>query len=149
MNTANLLTWFIRFGHVAGGAIWLGGYLLLAFVIIPALTKGRNEALERLSHLSVRVLTYAGTATIVFGLLLVARTRGYGNLFTGEWGAIIITCTVIALALLGIGDGGLRPALRRLPETGNATPARRLALIGFVLTVLAVAFMTWALYAVS
>ena len=116
-------------------------------VMIPALTKGRNETLEQLSQLSVRVLSYVGTGTIVFGLFLVTRTRGYGELFTGEWGAIIIACIVIAVALLGIGDGGLRPALRRLPVTGKATSARRLALIGFALTLLAVAFMTRALYA--
>jgi len=144
-----LLSWLFRFGHVAGGAIWLGGYLLLAFVMIPALAKERNETLEQLSHYTVRILTYAGTATIMFGLLLVTRTRGYDSLLTGEWGAIIISCIVIAVVLLGIGDAGLRPALRRIKETGDVNPAKRFALLGFALTVLAVALMTRALYASS
>ncbi len=114
--------------------------------MIPALAKRGDETLNQLAQFTVRVLTYTGTGTIFFGLLLVTRTRGYANLFRGEWGAIIISCMVIAVVLLGIGDGALRPALRRLPETGDAAPARRLALLGFVLTVLAVGLMTRALY---
>ena len=145
-----LLTWLIRYGHVAAGAVWLGGYLVLAFIIIPALAKSGDEALNQLAQFTVRVLTYTGTVTIFFGLLLVTRTRGYGTILRGgEWGAIIISCIVIAVALLGIGDGALRPALRRLPETRDATPARRLAILGFVLTVLAVGLMTRAIYALS
>ncbi len=146
MNADVLFTWLFRYGHVVGGAVWLGGYLVLAFVMIPALTKGRDETLEQLSHFTVRVLTYTGTATIIFGLLLVPRTRGYDNLLVGEWGGIILSCVVIAIVLLEIGDGGLRPALRRIQETGNARPAGRLALLGFALTVLAVGLMTRALY---
>ncbi len=149
MNVAVLIAWLFRFAHVAAGAMWLGGYLVLAFLMIPALAKSGNETLEQLTHLTVRVLTYVGTATIFFGLLLVTRTRGFASLFTGEWGAIIITCFIISIALLGLGDSGIRPALRRLPTTGNAAPAQRLALIGFGLTILAVALMTRALYATS
>jgi hypothetical protein len=55
---------------------------------------------------------------------------------------------VIAVALLGIGDGALRPALRRL-ASGDVTvsvAARRWALIGFALTVIAVGVMTGAVY---
>lgn len=149
MNTAVLLTWLYRYGHVVAGAIWLGGYLVLAFLLIPALAKEGHERLLQLSNLTVRVLTYTGTATIFFGLLLVPRTRGYGSLLAGEWGALILTCMVVAVALLGIGDGGLRPALRRLAETGDAGAAQRLALLGFGLSVVAVGLMTRALYAAS
>lgn len=149
MNTTILLTWLIRYGHVAAGAIWVGGYLVLAFLMIPALAKNTNDALEQLCHLTVRVLTYTGTATIFFGLLLVTRTRGFGSFFKGEWGAIMIICIVISIALLGIGDGGLRPALRRIKETGNVQPARRLAMLAFGLTILAVGLMTRALYVTS
>lgn len=147
MDTTNLLTWLVRFGHVVGGATWLGGYLVLAFILIPALTREKNETLVQLAHVTVRVLTYVGTGTLVFGLWLITRTRGYGSVFRGEWGAIILICIIIAVGLLGLGDGGLRPALRRLSETGDAAPARRLALVSFGLTVLATALMTRALYA--
>ena len=149
MSTTVLLTWLFRYAHVAAGAMWLGGYLVLAFVMIPALAEERDERLEQLTHFTVRVLTYIGTMTLFFGTLLVTRTRGYGVLFEGEWGTIIILCFVITIALLGIGDGGLRPAIRRMKDTGDIRPARRLALLGFGLTVLAVGLMTRALYAAS
>lgn len=117
MTLAATVTWLVRYGHVVGGGLWLGGYLVLAFLLIPALAKGESAPLERLTETTVRVLTYAGTATIFFGLLLVPRTRGFDRLFQGEWGGIIVACSVIAVALLGIGDGALRPALRRVSTT--------------------------------
>ena len=136
MNTTLLVTWLLRYGHVAAGAMWLGGYLVLAFVMIPALARERDERLEHLTHFTVRVLTYVGTATLFFGMLLVTRTRGYGVLLEGEWGTIIILCFILTIVLLGIGDGALRPAIRRMKDTGDIRPARRLALLGFGLTVL-------------
>lgn len=148
MSAAATLTWLVRYGHVAAGALWLGGYLVLAFLLVPALAKRDEEGvLERLTLTTVRVLSYTGTATIFFGLLLVPRTRGYESLLGGEWGGIMVSCIVIAVALLGLGDSALRPALRRLKETRDVRPARRLALLGFALSVLAVGLMTRALYA--
>lgn len=148
MSAAATLTWLVRYGHVAAGALWLGGYLVLAFVLVPALAKGGGAGvLERLTLTTVRVLTYTGTATIFFGLLLVPRTRGYDDLLGGEWGGLIVSCVVIAVALLGLGDSALRPALRRLKETGDVKAAQRFALLGFALSLLAVGLMTRALYA--
>lgn len=148
MSAAATLTWLVRYGHVAAGALWLGGYLVLAFLLVPALAKqGGEGSLLRLTLSTVRVLSYTGTATIFFGLLLVPRTRGYDNLLGGEWGGIIVSCIVIAVALLGLGDSALRPALRRLKETRDVRTAQRLALLGFALSLLAVGLMTRALYA--
>lgn len=148
MSAAATLTWLVRYGHVAAGALWLGGYLVLAFLLVPALAKRDEEGvLERLTLTTVRVLSYTGTATIFFGLLLVPRTRGYGSLLGGEWGGIVVACIVIAVALLGLGDSALRPALRRLKETRDVRPAQRFALIGFALSLLAIGLMTRALYA--
>ena len=139
------VSWLIRYGHVLGAAIWVGGYALLVFVIIPLLGKGANEILVRLAITTVRVLTYTGTLTMGFGIVLITRTRGFSNLFGSAWGALIITGFVIALALLGIGDGALRPAILRISKAGDA-PARRWAIAGFVLTVLAVGVMTGATF---
>jgi hypothetical protein len=52
---------------------------------------------------------------------------------------------VIAIVLLGIGDGALRPAILRIRKTGDAS-ARCWAIAGFVLTVLAVGVMTGATF---
>ncbi len=148
MTLAATVTWLIRYGHVVGGALWVGGYIVLAFLLIPALAKGA-AGLESLAETTVRVLTYSGMATIFFGLILVLRTRGYDSLFKGEWGGIVTVCIVIAVALLGIGDGALRPALRNLKETKDIRPARRFALLGFALTLIAVGLMTRAIYVPS
>ncbi len=146
---AVLLTWLIRYGHVLSGGVWVGGYALMVLVVVPLMAKGTHEVLNSLAIRAVRVLTYAGMLTIAFGIVLISRTRGVGNLLHGEWGGIVIMCLVIAIALLGLGDGALRPALRRLATTGDAKAARRYALLGFGLTILAVGLMTRALYASS
>lgn len=143
------ITWLIRFGHVLGGAVWVGGYALIALVIAPLLERERSATLGGLAIAAVRILTYAGTLTIGFGLVLITRTRGLGNLFGGEWGALIILSFIAAVALLGIGDGALRPALRRLAEGEAGGKARRWAIIGFAITILTIGMMTRALYAGS
>ena len=142
-------TWLIRYGHVLGGAVWVGGYALLALVIVPLLERERSATLGRMAIAAVRVLTYAGTLTLGFGIALITRTRGFGSLFGGEWGALIIASFVTAIALLGIGDGALRPALRRLAAGQEGGAARRWAFAGFALTVLAIGMMTRAYYAGS
>ena len=117
-----VLTWLVRFGHVLGAACWVGGYAVLALVLIPRLVREPDGRLAWVAAACVRVLSYAGTATILFGLVLITRSRGMGNLLTGEWGAIVLTSAALAIALMGIGDGALRPALARLADGG--TPRR-------------------------
>ena len=141
----SLLAWIIRYGHVVSAAVWVGGYALLAFLIVPLLGKGASEMLVRLSVNAVRFLTYTGTLTIAFGLILITRTRGFDHLFGTTWGSLVLVALLIAIILLGIGDGALRPALRKSPATGNAR-VRQWAIIGFVLTVIAVGVMTGATY---
>lgn len=144
-----ILLWFFRYGHVLAATAWTGGYLLFTFVLVPLIQREPTPALLRFGISTVRVMTYSGTATIVFGLLLITRTRGFASVGRGEWGSIIVTCIIIAVALLGIGDGALRPRLRRMAEGGSAPSLQRIALAGFVLSALAVGLMTRALYAGS
>ncbi|MCB9078279.1 MAG: hypothetical protein H6631_11840 [Anaerolineaceae bacterium] len=145
-----MITWLIRYGHVLGAGLWVGGYALLALVIIPLLDKENHSVLIRIALTSVRVLTYAGTATLLFGLALITRTRGLASLTRGgEWGAIMIIGFIMAVIVLGIGDAALRPALKHLWATGDSRRARRWAWIGLILTILAIGFMTRAIYAVS
>jgi putative copper export protein len=144
-----LIPWLFRYGHVLAACIWVGGYVILALVIIPRLAAGADERLAWLAAAIVRALTYAGTATIIFGILLITRTRGFASLIGGEWGALVIASSVAAIVLMGLGDGAMRPALARLAATGDAGPARRLALLGLALTVLTIGLMTRAVYAGS
>lgn len=145
------LTWLVRFLHVLGAAFWVGGYAVMALVVIPLLADGQHEPIRRVALGATRVLSFSGTLTILAGAFLVARTRGYGRLLGGEWGAIVIACAVLAFALMAIGDAGLRPALRRLgPDAGGSVAvAQRWAVAGLLLGVVALAFMTRALYAAT
>ncbi len=143
------VTWLVRYGHVAFAAGWLGGYLGLALWVVPLLERERNLALGQTAIAAARIISVVGTITMLFGALLIWRTRGYGNLFGGEWGMIVIASIVIAIALMGIGDGALRPALQRLIDTGDGSGARRWAYTGLGLTILAIGLMTRAVYASS
>jgi hypothetical protein len=143
------LTWLVRYGHVLFAAGWLGGYAALALAIVPLLERERGAGLARLAVGTARTLTYVGAVTMFFGVFLITRTRGLDNLIGGEWGSLVITCIVIAIALAGIGDGPLRQSLIRLIDTGDGAAARRWALVGFGLAILAIGLMTRAVYASS
>ena len=142
------LTWLVRYGHVLSAAVWVGTYALLCFLIVPSLRRERGGELDRLAIASVRVGSYAGTLTMAFGFVLIARTReGYGSLVGTAWGALVLASVVAAVALLGLNDAGLRPALRRLIRGGDGGPAQRWAFACLLLAVLAVGLMTGATYA--
>jgi putative copper export protein len=146
-----LLTWAVRSAHVLGAAFWLGGYAIMLLVIVPYLARERNETVRTLALATTRVISFAGALTIVAGLALIWRSRGYGFLLMGEWGGIIISCFIIAFAMMGVGDSGLRPALRRLdPDAPDSVrPVRRWAMIGLGLGIVALLMMTRAIYARS
>jgi hypothetical protein len=143
------LTWIVRYGHVLFAAGWLGGYAALALWIVPLLERERSVGVARLAVGMARVLSYVGMSTAFFGVFLITRTRGLDNLIGGEWGMLVITCIVIAIAMAGIGDGPLRSGLVRLIDTGNDANVRRWAWVGFGLAILAIGLMTRAVYASS
>ena len=145
----SILTWLVRFGHVAAAASWAGSYVVLAVVLVPALRRHPSDGLLQAVLALVRLASLVGIATMLFGLVLVARTRGYEYLLHGEWGGIVLAALVVAFALMGIGDSALRPALRRIADGGDGSAATRWAGIGAVLSVAAIAFMTRAIYATS
>lgn len=145
-----VVTWLVRYGHVLSGAIWVGGFVLLTMILMPALQRQTTEMLVAITIAVVRLLSYAGSATILFGLLLITRTRSFTTVFSGgEWGGIIISCFVIAFALLGISDGLLRPALKQADKAGSLRRAQRWAWVMLMLSILAIGLMTRAIYASS
>ena len=138
-----ILSWFIRYGHVVFAALWVGGYAMLAFEGIPDLAQNPQRQ-ERIIAL-LRLLTYAGTLVLGFGIVLVTQTRGFNQLFSSAWGICIVLGIVIAVTLLGLGDGALRPAILQRSPAGIQR-ARRWATIAFVLAIIAVGLMTGATY---
>ena len=145
----SMITWAVRSIHVLGAALWLGGYAVMLLAIVPFLARERNETVRAIALATTRVLSIAGALTVVAGLVMISRSRGYGFLLVGEWGGIVVSSIVIAVIMGAIGDAGLRPAISRLdPETpGGVAVVRRWALAGLILGVLAVVLMTRAIYA--
>ena len=153
----SLITWAVRAVHVFGAALWLGGFAVMLLAIVPYLAREpdrqaqgeRYEVVRAIAMATARVISIAGAVTVIAGLVMISRSRGYGFLFVGEWGGIVISSIVLAIAMGAIGDAGLRPAIRRLsPDApGGVAAVRRWALAGLVLGVLAVLLMTRAIYA--
>lgn len=146
-----MVTWAVRSAHILGAAVWLGGYAVMLLVIVPCLTRERNETVRRLGMGTARIISVAGGLTILAGLVLIWRSRGYSSLLLGEWGGVVISSFIVAFAMMGVGDSGLRPALRRLSPDDPATvePVRRWAAVGLTLGVLGVLLMARAIYARS
>lgn len=145
------ITWLVRSIHVFGAAVWLGGYVVMLLAVVPYLARERNESVRAIALATARVISIAGALTVIVGLVMISRSRGYGFLLVGEWGAIIISSIVLAVIMGAIGDAGLRPAIRRLDREppGGVAVVRRWALAGPVVGVLAVLLMTRAMYARS
>lgn len=145
----SLIAWAVRAVHVSAAAIWVGGFAVMLLAIVPHLARERNEPVRAIALATARVISIAGAVTVIAGLVLIWRTRGYGFLFVGEWGGIVISSIVLAIVMGAVGDAGLRPAIRRLdPDSPGAVAAvRRWALVGLVAGVLAVLLMTRAIYA--
>ena len=145
----SMLTWAVRSIHVLGAALWLGGYAVMLLAIVPFLARERNETVRAIALATTRVLSIAGALTVVAGLVMISRSRGYGFLLVGEWGGIVVSSIVIAVIMGAIGDAGLRPAIRRLdPDApGGVAAVRRWALAGLIAGALAVLLMTRAIYA--
>jgi putative copper export protein len=145
----SLVTWAVRAIHVAGAAVWVGGFAVMLLAIVPYLARERNEAVRAVALATARVISIAGAVTVIAGLVMISRSRGYGLLLVGEWGVIVVSSIVLAVVMGAIGDAGMRPAIRRLdPDVpGGVAAVRRWALAGLILGAIAVLLMTRAIYA--
>ncbi len=138
------ISFLVRYLHVVGAVVWVGGYAVLALTLIPRLggSNGSGAALARAALSVSRLLSAAGLWTMLAGLALIPLTRGFGQLFGGEWGGGVLVGILLAIVMMGLGDGALRPALRRAEQDPAAAPrARALALVVFLLGILTLAIM--------
>jgi putative copper export protein len=81
----SLITWAVRSIHVLGAALWLGGYAVMLLAIVPYLARERNETARAIALATARLISIAAALTVVAGLVMITRSRGYGFLFVGEW----------------------------------------------------------------
>ena len=157
----------VQFLHVFLGVLWIGGGLYTLFVQMPALMAAPPAARGGVSaQLIPRQITYLlrlGEATIVTGVLnlfATGRIREIEQYFGSRWSAAIIVGAILAIVLLGLGHGLIKPSAERMLALGPkaasgdtsaaaeaAAIAERLKRVGYaqiVLGVLIVAAMVTA-----
>ena len=129
-----LLTGLLDFIHVAGGAVWAGGVLMLTSVLWYRHQQGRElRALQLAVRFSV-VATVALVAVGVAGLgLTVVILDSPAELWTTEWGRLLVLKT---LFVAGAGLAGaynhrvLIPQMNRAPDDPLLTAEFRQVLTG-------------------
>lgn len=96
------------FGHLGAVAVWLGGLVALAVMLISG---------DRLSELQAILPSFRGLATISVLTLLgtgalyaIVQAGGVGDLFDSEYGAALGVKTLLLLGMLLIGDRSRRYA---------------------------------------
>ncbi|TAK73340.1 MAG: hypothetical protein EPO16_12790 [Dehalococcoidia bacterium] len=158
----------IRILHVLPGVVWVGGASVMAWVVEPQLRAAgpavQAPAMRAIGKVLPRVLSSAAGVTILMGLVLVARTPGYGfgDLFTTAWGWAIGLGLVASVASAAIGGraGGAMKRMEALGAQISGAPTaaqaaemtslqaglRQGARVGAVLGLIAVALMVSARY---
>ena len=157
----------VQWLHVLCGLMWLGGGFYTVLVQMPAVAvappQARGPVVAQIVPRQLNYLLRLGEITILTGILNVfasGRAREIEQYFGDRWSAAIILGALMAIVLLGLGHGVIKPAARRLLELGPragsgdttaaaeiATLTERLTRIGYaqiVLGVLIIAAMVTA-----
>lgn len=132
-----VVAWLVRYLHVVGAVIWVGAYAVTAFALAPRLADGAASPVASATLAVARLASRAGLVTLLAGVLLIPLSRGFEQLFTSTWGVLVLAAMVLSVVLLGVGDGALRPALRRAEQATGAPEAagaaRRFATAAFLI----------------
>jgi uncharacterized membrane protein len=95
----------LRLLHILFGVYWVGSDVTLTFILLPRL-KALGPSIERpvmrvLMKVIPPITTISAIITIVAGILLVGRLKGWGILFSVGWGwAIFISLVLTGLAVI-------------------------------------------------
>ena len=135
----------VRFGHLLGVAVWIGGMVFLGAVAVPvARASGGPEASRKLiTTVARRFAPFAGAAWLLIlatGMGLIHhRGLTLGDLSATDYGQKLLAKLVILLAIgvlalvHGLWQG---PSVRRAEEAGDAAAARRWKITGGVIDAL-------------
>jgi uncharacterized membrane protein len=95
----NLLTW-LKFGHILGAMIWIGGGLMLSLLGMRARQSEDphfvREFVQTLSYVGLRVLMPAVIAVLVFGVWMMLAFLAWQ--FTQLW--ILLALGAFAIAFV-------------------------------------------------
>ena len=154
------------FAHILATVIWIGGILLVTFLVIPELNRALAEQpalyqlLRRLRKRFTPVSHLALAALIVTGLLQMSADPNYEGLlrFSNRWSQVLLIKHILLIIMAAAGlvlQLGLAPALERtslLLEHGKGDEEewrrlrgheRRLTLFIAALAVLILAASAW------
>jgi copper transport protein len=141
-----LLTGIVDIVHVAGGAVWAGGVLMLASVLWRRHRQGRElRALQLAVRFSV-VATIALVAVGVAGLALtVIILDSPSEIWSTEWGRLLLLKTLFVAVAAGAGGYNhkvLIPQMNRAPDDPALTSRFRTIVTGEAGALVAVLVVT-------
>lgn len=132
----------LRFAHLLGVAVWLGGMLVVGAVVIPAVRAGADRVAARalVTRVARRFAAWGGAGWLLilvtgFGLL-ADRGIAPAELADGEYGRRVLAKLILLLAagaLVLAHAAWQGPRARRADEAGDAAAARRWRILGGVL----------------
>lgn len=131
----------VRFGHVLGAALWIGGMIVLATVVVPAARASADRATARaLVTRAARRFGIVGgigwTLLLITGFgLMEHRGLGVADLTGSEYGRRILAKLVLLLAmgLVVLAHAFWQgPRVRRAEATDDAGALRRWRIVGGV-----------------
>lgn len=115
----------VQWLHVLCGVMWLGGGFYTIFVQMPAVAaappQARGPVVGQIIPKQLTYLLRLGELTILTGILNIfasGRAREIEQYFGDRWSAAIILGALMAIVLLGLGHGVIKPAARRMLELG-------------------------------
>ncbi len=125
------------FLHITATAVWIGGILLITFLVLPEFNRAlkqhtaRYQLLRRLRRRFTIVGNLALATLIVTGLLQMSNDANYDGLlsFNNRWSQVLLLKHILIIVMAATGlilQFGLAPALERtslLLERGGGNEA--------------------------
>jgi uncharacterized membrane protein len=144
----NLLTW-LKFGHILGAMIWIGGGLMLSLLGMRARQSEDphfvKEFVQTLSYVGLRVLMPAVIAVLVFGVWMVLAFLAWQ--FTQLWILLALGAFAIAFVIGAVYLSRIALALDKLTAMDfDLETARDLLnrwIVGYQIVLIVLIFAVW------
>lgn len=131
----------VRFGHVLGVALWVGGIIIMGAVMVPAARalNDRETARTVIRNIARRFGMVGGIAWVlilVTGMGLIShRDLEMSELADSDYGRRILAKLILLVAMgviAGLHAAWQGPAVQRAEAAGDAEAARRWRIVGGV-----------------
>ena len=144
----NLLTW-LKFGHILGAMIWIGGGVMLSLIGIRTRQSEDphhiREFSRTLSYVGLRVLMPAVIAVLVFGVWMVLAFSAWQ--FTQLWILLALAAFALAFVIGAVYLSRIALALDKITATDfDLKVARDLLrrwIVGYQIVLLILVFAVW------